>query len=476
MNYVLNLLILLPFIGMLFTLFIKYPDIRTVRNVRNVRLIVTTSQIFLCCIALFLNLTLSKDNLSSAPYVTGLSFGLKADGFSLLFMLVASVFFFLVTLIDWNIKIRLPKDYSVLFLWLESMTFGIFCASDIISFIFFFIGAIIPLCMLLRIYSFTDKDKYFFAPLFTLIFICGGVLMFSLLLLGKYSESYLLSSLNGFLLAPKHLFITKNLILLSLMGTGYIFPVLASDRCNISSSPTGLFYTASTAPFICSIYTIIRLSNTMPNVSTAPLSNAFCIVALCGLLYLSLKTIIQKDLRKVIGCYTNIYITICFIGVLSSSLLAKQGTFLLVLNYIPALAALILITIIIHNRIHSSHIFEISGLYQNMPIFAVFFFLVCLCSSFFPFTGGFSGIFLIMKDTFQTYPLTCVSITLSAMTLTAYIFYSYQNIALGIAPERVKELPDISVKESILILICLCLTVWLGLSPDWLLTVAGNNF
>jgi NADH-quinone oxidoreductase subunit M len=478
MNYILSLLILIPFIGMLFTLFIKYPDTRAVRNVRNVKLIVTVAQMLLCFIMLFFNRMYPDENFffSGSSAITHLSFELMADGLSLLFMTFASVFFVLVTLMDWNSKIKMPKDYSALFLWLESMTFGIFCSGDIISFIFFFTGAIIPLCILLRIYSFTDKDRYFLSPLFFLIFSCAGILMFCLLLLGRYSDSYLLSSLSGYMLSVRRLFFIKTLLLLSLTGIGYVFPLLASDRCNTASTPWGIFYTASVIPFISGIYTCIRVLVNMPSVNTGHLSTVFYIVAGCGLCYLSLKTVVQKDLRKVIGCYSNIYVTICFIGVLSSSYVARQGSFLLTLNYVPVLAVLIFVTAIIHDKVNSSHIFEVSGLCQVMPFFANLFFITCVCVSFFPLTGGFSGIILTVEGLFASSGIVGIITVLAAMTLAAYIFYSYQNIALGILPDRIKSTEDISLKSGLLLLTCLGLSFGLGIFPDWFLAVAGNSF
>ena len=478
MSYILNLLVLIPFIGMLFTVFIKAYDTRTAKNVRNVRLIVTSSQVLLCIVMLFYNRMYPDESFffSGSSAITHLSFELIADGVSLLFMLFASVFFFLAALMDWSTKTKLPKDYSVLFLWLESMTFGIFCGGDIISFLFFFIGAIIPLCMMLRIFSFTDKDKYFLSPLFVLIFTCSGVFMFALLMLGKYSNSYLLSSLDGYLLSSQHLFLVKTLMLLSLIGIGYVFPMLASDRCNSASSPWGIFYTASVIPFLSSIYAAIRILADTPAVNTERLSYVFYVIAALCLCYTSLKTIIQKDWRKVISCYSNIYITICFIAILSSSYAIKEGAFLLALNYIPVLAALVFITTVIHDRINSSHIFEVSGLCQVMPIFTVLFFITCICVSFFPLTGGFSGLFLIIGGIFAFSKILSLIILASAITLAAYIFYAYQNIVFGILPEKLKSAADISKKKTFLLLICLGLIIGLGTFPDWFLTVAGSNF
>ena len=177
MNYLLNLLILIPFIGMVFTFAVKYPNVRTSRNVRNVRLIVSTTH-------------------SKSSSISGIKYELAADGTSLLFMTVAAFFFFFASLIDWNTKLKTPKDYSALFLWLESMLFGLFCAGDIISFAFFFIGTIIPFCLLIRIYNFSDKDRYFYSPLFVLVFGCVGIMLFSLLLLEKYSGSSLFTLLS----------------------------------------------------------------------------------------------------------------------------------------------------------------------------------------------------------------------------------------------------------------------------------------
>ena len=472
MNYLLNLLILIPFIGMVFTFAVKYPNVRTSRNVRNVRLIVSTTQMLLCLIMLFFNGIVNDAHysFSKSSSISGIKYELAADGTSLLFMTVAAFFFFFASLIDWNTKLKTPKDYSALFLWLESMLFGLFCAGDIISFAFFFIGTIIPFCLLIRIYNFSDKDRYFYSPLFVLVFGCVGIMLFSLLLLEKYSGSSLFTLLPKCHISEDKLLIIKTSLFVALIGIGYFFPLLSSNKGNYSA-PIGVFYASEVIPFFIGMYALIKLFTTLPPTDSGYILILFNTISAAILLYLTLKTIIQKDLRKIITCYSGIYITICFIGILSMSPISKQGAFILTLNYIPIISALIFVTSTIIEKVKIIHIFEISGLCQFMPLFSVLFFITAICAAFFPTTGGFSGFFLILCGIFPFSKTLSIVIILCIMTTAAYIMYGYQNITLGNVPEKIKNIEDISVRNGTLLLLCLGFSFGIGLFTDWFLII-----
>ena len=457
MNHLLLLMIFAPLIGIIFTALVKRGEIRTAKNCKDIRAIIALTEVVLCIIALFY-FDKSTSELWGGelfPWLDGFNYYLGIDGLSLLFLSAAALLFLFTIFLDWNVKTKMTKEYNSFFLWLQSMIMGMFVASDISLFTFFFIAFPIPLFLLLKLWG-AGKDKPYNNRLL-LMNICAGALF--LVSVFSYPEKQLLSA-TGFLF--------------SYLIIGALFPILAVNNNARAETPSAVLCTVSILPVLIGVYgfskTFISYFYEIKPLFATP------IIIITGLLFLffSLKVFTQKDFLKLMSCFISATVCIIFMGIFLTATIATEGAIYLSLNYVFIVTALLLCAHIIWNRTTSLHIFEINGLFTTMPIFSSLFFITVIAAVSFPLTGGFIGYFLMIYESFKDEMFISLFLIFSMILTAIYLINAYQKMMQGASPEKFSDIKDISLKEGLFIILCLSFSFGLGLFPDWFLGFFDN--
>jgi NADH:ubiquinone oxidoreductase subunit 4 (subunit M) len=108
--------------------------------------------------------------------------------------------------------------------------------------------------------------------------------------------------------------------------------------------------------------------------SSAFFSPFVFIVSILGIVYASLTTIQQIDLKKIIAYSSVGHMGVVTIGIFSSVTQSILGSILLMLSHGIVSGALFLCIGILYERHHTRIIKYYSGLLTTMPIFSVFFY------------------------------------------------------------------------------------------------------
>jgi NADH-quinone oxidoreductase subunit M len=124
------------------------------------------------------------------------------------------------------------------------------------------------------------------------------------------------------------------------------------------------------------------------------------IVSILGIVYASLTTIQQIDLKKIIAYSSVGHMGVVTIGIFSSVTQSILGSILLMLSHGIVSGALFLCIGILYERHHTRIIKYYSGLLTTMPIFSVFFTIFTMANIGLPGTSSFIGEFLIILGCF----------------------------------------------------------------------------
>lgn len=469
MDYILSLLIFLPLIGIVFTFNVKSWDIRTAKNSHNIRFIVTLTEALICLVLLFF---FDKHNhgtqfAGTFMWLEGLHYRLGIDGVSILFISAVALLFLISVIMEGSGKIKLPKEYSALLLWTESMVLGLLCSDNMLTFSFFFMALLLPLTLLVKMWgasAIQNKESSANNMFFATSAISAGLVLFTLAFLSEAKDI----PLALFTTTATDTFISLGLLVPFLM-TGYIIPLLVASNNTNLNTPNSTLFACCTVPFIAGFYGIVKIALPIMNpalISTVPfLTGLFA----AGFIFFAIKAFTQKDLRKIVGCYVGTYLSLCFIGLFLGTPAATDGAILFGLNYIPVLAALIICTAVIYDAAGTTHIFNISGLIHYMPLFADLFFITAAAAISFPLSGGFSGLFLMTFGAFPVAFYISLFMVLANVVVAVYIIYTYQNLIFGTPPDKIKDIKDISAFKSFMLLFCLAFSFGIGLFPDWFL-------
>ena len=121
---------------------------------------------------------------------------------------------------------------------------------------------------------------------------------------------------------------------------------------------------------------------------------------------------------------------------------------------------------VLYDRLHSRNIADYGGVANKMPVFAAFFMLFAMANSGLPGTSGFVGEFMVILAAFQEsfwYAL------LAATTLilgAAYSLWMYKRVIFGdVASEKVEQLQDINMRETVIMVLLAIMVLGFGLYP-----------
>jgi len=120
-------------------------------------------------------------------------------------------------------------------------------------------------------------------------------------------------------------------------------------------------------------------------------------VGLFSVLFGSLYALVQVDIKRIIAYASVAHMSVVFLGLLTGTPAGAQGATYLMLAHGYTSAGLFAGIGVLYDRYHTRTIRYYGGLASVMPLLGGFFFLLTLGNISFPFTGGFTGEFIILS-------------------------------------------------------------------------------
>jgi len=126
------------------------------------------------------------------------------------------------------------------------------------------------------------------------------------------------------------------------------------------------------------------------------------IISILGILYASITTMQQVDLKKIIAYSSVGHMGVVTIGLFSATTQGILGSILLMISHGIVSGALFLCIGMLYERHHTRVVKYYSGLLATMPIFSTFFFIFTMANIGLPGTSSFVGEFLIITGCLLT--------------------------------------------------------------------------
>lgn len=208
-------------------------------------------------------------------------------------------------------------------------------------------------------------------------------------------------------------------------------------------------------------------------------------VATIGVLYASLITLRQIDIKRIIAYSSVAHMNMALVSFFSLNYVSFWGTLYLMVSHGLIASGLFFLVGFLYNRFHVRSIYYYSGLATCMPICAIYFFLFTLANMAFPLTSGFIGEFLLLFSiSLNNFYLAFLN-SLSLLLTTVYCVLLFGRMFLGeLKPwleqiilkyiavnviSKNKEEPlylDLSMSEQFILVILFVLIFFLGVYPQ----------
>jgi len=147
-------------------------------------------------------------------------------------------------------------------------------------------------------------------------------------------------------------------------------------------------------------YGFLRFSLSMLHEGTAYFNSLVSMLALLGVVYGSLSTIRQIDLKRVIAYSSVAHMNLVMLGLFSYNLQGIEGATYLMVGHGVVSTALFFCVGVLYDRYHSRLLRYYGGLVTVMPLFSFFFFSFTLANMSFPGTSNFLGELLLFLGVF----------------------------------------------------------------------------
>jgi NADH-quinone oxidoreductase subunit M len=398
------------------------------------------------------------------------SFALGVDGLSYVFLLLTLFTFPFLFLAAWNVT-KFPNHFLAHLVAMEILLVLTFVTVDLFYFFVLFESLLIPMFLLIGGWGArTRKIKaayYFF--LYTLF---GSLFM----LFGMIYLYQLTGSLNYYVLLAETLDLkTQKLIwlcfFLAFAVKMPLFPFhIWLPEAHVEAPTVGSMLLASLLLKLGG-YGLLRFSLTFLGSASIVFAAAVATLAIAGVIYGSLSTLRQIDLKRIIAYSSVAHMNLVALGIFSFNRLGLDGSIYLMVAHGVVSAALFFCVGVIYDRTHTRLLRYYGGLVTVMPLFASLFFMFNLANMGFPGTPNFIGELLLLAGVYKLAPAISFPSTTGVVFSAAYSTLLQARICFGtLKTVYICNFTDVNRRELTILVGLLGAGALLGLRTDLVLS------
>jgi len=469
----LSVVLFLPLIGFLVTLFIP----RSSEHGSRTWALAISLLIFLVSLALPLTFDRALTGEQFAvdlPWIASpaIHFYIAADGVSLWLVLLSTFLTPICVLISWNFIQKRVKEFYALLLLLEFGLVGVFIAQDLFLFYVFWEISLVPMYFLVGVWG---HDRRIYAAVkFFLYTFAGSVLMLAAIIYlynraGTFSYPAILAMLqSGRLMFDS----TEGLLLFLAFFVAFaikvpLFPLHTwLPDAHVEAPSAGSVMLASV---MLKMGTFGMLHYCLPLFPSAARASASWIVvlAIIGIIYGALVSLVQPNMKKLVAYSSVSHLGFVVLGIFSFTQLGLDGAVYQMLNHGISTGALFALVGLLYERRHSLAIADYGGVATAAPWLSTVFLITTLASIGLPMLNNFVGEFLVLQGTAITNFTWAVFAAIGVILSACYMLWMYQRVFYGEVTENIRHhIADLNLREWAVAVPLIVMMFWMGIYPQ----------
>jgi NADH-quinone oxidoreductase subunit M len=442
----LSVLIFIPFVGALLVLLMK--DAKAAKII-GLGTSVVTFAISLGIYARFDPAIAGFQWIEKVPWVVtpglNLSYHVALDGMSMLLVLLTT-FLMIITIIGtWNGIQKNVSGFMSLMMVLLGGMIGVFCSLDLFLFYIFWELILIPMYFIIGMWG--GPRRIYAAVKFFIYTMAGSLLMLvAIIWLGVEASKvlgYFTTDLTELYAVSRALPIDVQHLLfwgfaLSFAIKVPLFPLHTWLPDAHVEAPTAGSVILAGVLLKMGTYGLMRFNLPLFPQASIDYASFMCILAVIGIIYGALVSIVQTDIKKLIAYSSVSHMGFIVLGIFSMTQEGLQGALIQMINHGLSTGMLFIMFGMMYERRHTREIKDYGGLARTVPVFTVLFGIALLSSVGLPGLNGFVGEYLTIMGAFTSPILDnwayAIFSTSGVILAAVYLLWMYQRFAFGPAP------------------------------------------
>ena len=223
-------------------------------------------------------------------------------------------------------------------------------------------------------------------------------------------------------------------------------------------------------------YGFLRFSIPMFPYATLYFTPLMLTMSVVAIVYSSLTTLRQVDLKKIIAYSSVAHMNFVTLGLFSLNTQGIEGAILLMLSHGVVSPALFMCVGVLYDRHKTRLLRYYSGMARTMPIFAILLVFFTMANISLPGTSSFVGEFLVFAGIFQS-STWAASVAATGMVLGAgYGLWLCNRVLYGVTkPHFINTTADINRREFWCFVPLVVVVLWMGIYPESFLSVMHTS-
>lgn len=404
----------------------------------------------------------------------GVHYALGVDGIGLVLVLLTALLTPVVMLAGWrDADGKSVKGFFAWILVLETLSLGVFMATDVFLFYLLFEATLIPIYFLIAGYG--GPQRSYAAVKFLIYSLVGGLLMLAALIglyavsAGAGAPSFLLEAMRDLNIDPD----TQKWLFLGFFAAFAIKAPMVPVHTWLPDAAREA--TPGTAVLLVSVldkigtFGMIRFClQLFPEASTwaTPVVVVLAVISIIYGAALAIgQGVIRGDIKRLIA-YTSVsHFGVMVLGIFAMTSVSQTGATLYMLNHGLSTAALFLVGGYLIARGNSQRIADYGGVDKVAPVLSGTFLFACLAGLSLPGLSTFVSEFLTFAGAFGRWQVAAIIGVCSVILAALYMLVMYQRTMTGPTPDSVSKMRDLSAREVVAVAPLIVLILGLGLFP-----------
>ncbi|WP_153801152.1 complex I subunit 4 family protein [Foetidibacter luteolus] len=406
----------------------------------------------------------------------GSSFSLTLDGMSKMLALLTAIAFPLVFAATWKNEYAKPNSFYGLMLLMQAGLTGVFLASDLLLFYFFWELALIPAYFLCSKWGGEKRIQVTF-KFFIYTFIGSLLMLVGILYLYFHTagSSFALQDIYNVKLAAGPQNFVFWLFFIAFAIKMPIFPFHTWQPDTYEQSPTAVTMILSGVMVKMGIFAVIRWLVPVFPEAVGKFDNLIIILSVIGMLYASLIAIRQDDVKRLVA-----YSSIAHIGLMCAAIFADQkvglqGVMVQMFNHGVNVIGLWIVADAIEQQLGTRKFSELGGLAQKAPGLAILLVIMALANVALPLTNAFVGEFLMFNGLFRYNAWMAAIAGISIILAAVYTLNMVQRIFYGNTTPLTENARDADGNVKLVLAILTVVILVFGVYPEPILKLTNDT-